>query len=230
MEAQSKTMAGVFSNLKDSFSAFVQKIADSGAFERVKQLLIQMTECVANNQEKIDEYAQKAGDFIVRFVDGFVAALPHILKVASAFGTIVIAIAKVLDFVAQAIGGWDNLTYGLIGVKTLAASGLLMPLLSAIPMLMSAVGVLSSFVISSFLRMGAVMLANPIGLVVAAIVAGAYLVWANWDKIIGFLKNAWLGAKTFLSGIADGIMAIWANIANYVIDKVNTVVGAINMV
>jgi hypothetical protein len=160
----------------------------------------------------------------------FAAALPQIAKVASAFGTIVIAIAKVLDFVAQAIGGWDNLTYALIGVKTLAGSGLLSPLISAIPMLMSAVGGLASFVISSFLRMGAVMLANPIGLVVAAIVAGAYLVWRNWDKIIGFLKNAWLGAKIFLSGIADGIMAIWANIANYVIDKVNTVVSAINMV
>lgn len=241
MERRSKTFTGMLSNMKDAMTNFSNDVMQSGAFEEIKKVMASLLASIGDlaNDGTLKKWADEVGaamkEFFVALTGGSGGRSPKetLEGIKNALVGIVGFSTGIANFVVKVkdlVGGWDNLTYALIGVKTLAASGLLSPLMSAIPMLMSAVGGLASFVISSFLRMGAVMLANPIGLVVAAIVAGAYLVWRNWDKIIGFLKNAWLGAKLFLSGIADGIMAIWANIANYVIDKVNTVVSAINMV
>lgn len=66
----------------------------------------------------------------------------------------------------------------------------------------------------------AVLMANPIILIIAAIAALAYIIYRNWDTIVAFLKNAWKaiqGAagsaldwiKDTVSGVIDWIKSNW---------------------
>ncbi len=100
----------------------------------------------------------------------------------------------------------------------------------------------------AFLRLGAAMLATPIGWIIAAIAAiaaGAYLIWRNWDTVKawftrfwGWLKGmfnqivAWfagLGAQ-FIKAGENIITSIWQGItskAGMLLDKVKEVAGKV---
>ncbi|MCD4483751.1 hypothetical protein LQR31_04580 [Chromobacterium vaccinii] len=54
--------------------------------------------------------------------------------------------------------------------------------------------------------LGRVFLMNPIGLVVAAIAAAAYLIWRNWDWIGPWMAALWEGIKRVVSAVCGWIM------------------------
>lgn len=73
------------------------------------------------------------------------------------------------------------------------------------------------FMGQGFLRAGAMMLANPIGLAIAAVVVAvgvaAYLIYTHWDKIsaaftkgVAWIKGALGGVGAWMSGIGRSIM------------------------
>lgn len=66
--------------------------------------------------------------------------------------------------------------------------------------------------------LGRALLMNPIGLLVAAIAGGAYLIYKNWATIkpmlVGFwnsVKAAWNSFKTWVSGMITGISTAFSN-------------------
>lgn len=97
---------------------------------------------------------------------------------------------------------------------------------------------------------GAAAMANPILIIIAAIIAGLYLLWSNWDTVsqyiegavqavseavdagMQWLTSAWDGAMNSLSETAS---SIWESIkdtfrsgVNWVIDQVNGLISSIN--
>lgn len=59
---------------------------------------------------------------------------------------------------------------------------------------------------------------NPVGwiiLAVAAIVAGAYLIYKNWDAIVRALKVAWAAVGAFFSGIWNWVVSVGKDIGNW---------------
>ena len=70
--------------------------------------------------------------------------------------------------------------------------------------------------------LNAAMTANPIGIIIVAIgllVAAGVLLYKNWDTVKQVLSNVWVGIKdTFATG------------ANWVIDKVNKLTRALNLI
>jgi phage-related minor tail protein len=59
---------------------------------------------------------------------------------------------------------------------------------------------------------------NPVGwviLAVAAIAAGAYLIYKNWGVVTSALKSAWEAIKGFFSGIWNWIVGVGKDIANW---------------
>lgn len=97
---------------------------------------------------------------------------------------------------------------------------------------------------------GAAAMANPILLVIAAIIAGLYLLWSNWDTVsqyieqaiqavseavgagMNWISSAWDGA---MNGISETVSSIWESIkdtfrsgVNWVIDQVNGLISSIN--
>ena len=148
----------------------------------------------------------KAAEFAAKLSD----ALPHILAVASALATVAIKGAEVSGWVAGAVGGWDNFSYALIGIKALSASGLLVPL------------------IKSVWSLNGALLANPIALVAVAIVAALGLIWYNWDSITAKMKQAWNGVGTFFKSVVDKIISYWDAFKARFVDGINSVISMAN--
>lgn len=70
--------------------------------------------------------------------------------------------------------------------------------------------------------LNAVMAANPLGLIaiaIGAVVAGAILLWQNWDKVKVVLSEAWESFKSFGSWLNDKFMSIISPI----VDKVRAI-------
>lgn len=56
----------------------------------------------------------------------------------------------------------------------------------------------------------ATMMANPIGLLVAAVVGLALIIYKNWDGIVAYVSSAWERIKSVFSvGFFDGLIQLW---------------------
>jgi hypothetical protein len=76
-------------------------------------------------------------------------------------------------------------------------------------LLLSGVGLLSK----AFIRLGLLMLANPIGLIIASVAALAAVVYLNWDKIVGYISEKIAVIKAaFDGGLINGVFAILAEL------------------
>ncbi len=104
-------------------------------------------------------------------------ALTSFMDGLSAFGDTVSAVSKF-------VGGWGNML-GIVAA------------IMAAPMLNAILGITTAFV-----RLGLVMLTNPIIAVVAAIAAAVYLIYRNWDGIAAYFSGLWASVKaTFTEGL-----------------------------
>nr|UWG82351.1 MAG: minor tail protein [Bacteriophage sp.] len=97
---------------------------------------------------------------------------------------------------------------------------------------------------------GAAAMANPIIIIIAAIIAALYLLWSNWDTVsqyieqaiqavseavdagMNWISSAWDGAMNAISQTAsniwEGIKNTFRSGVNWVIDQVNGLISSIN--
>jgi|GEM_PF-1653466 len=138
----------------------------------------------------------------------------------------------VLDRAATLLGGWQNLLTGLVGVPFIA---FVMRIISGAAMLASGLGTLIQLgaplvgvfnilasglglAAAGFIRLGIAMMATPVGQVVAgiaAIAAGACLIYKNWDKIGPYFAALWEGVKNITAAFRDWLENLfsWESIA-----------------
>lgn len=144
--------------------------------------------------------------------DAFLKKLPEILEVGK-------NLLEGLWGVVQNVGGafkMLNNVLGPTGATLLMVSGLMSPMIMAAGQLGFAIGK-AAWIVGNFtgvipLAMRAlsglwsVMLANPIGLLVAAVIGLAVIVYKNWDNIVQYVSDAWERIKAvFDVGFFDGI-------------------------
>jgi hypothetical protein len=65
---------------------------------------------------------------------------------------------------------------------------------------------------SAVLLLGRALLMNPIGLAIAVIAGGAYLIYRNWEPIKGFFVGIWGEIR---SAFAGGLGGVFAQLANW---------------
>lgn len=164
----------------------------------ITPLLQSMAKWISANRELI---SAKVGEFL----EEFKAALPQIKNFLTGVFT-------GINNTATAMGGWMPL---------LQNSGKLFLAIKAIQMAMwlkgttKAVLMLSKSFIKAIpvvIRFGVALLANPIGLVIAAIaglVTAGYFLYKNWDKVVKFIKDMWKGIKNFFSNIFSNITGLF---------------------
>lgn len=73
-------------------------------------------------------------------------------------------------------------------------------------------------------------LVSPIGLVIIAIgllVAAAWYLWENWDKVIALVSAAWQGLKDTWGAVIDWMSDKILAFANWVNDKVQAIISAV---
>ena len=63
----------------------------------------------------------------------------------------------------------------------------------------------------AFMWLGRVFLMNPIGLAVTAIAAAAYLLYRNWEPVVGFFTGIWTQIRTAFAGGLGGVAALIVN-------------------
>ncbi|MBO3274127.1 phage tail tape measure protein [Pseudomonas schmalbachii] len=129
----------------------------------------------------------------------FAAGLPdRIEQLVAAFrdlGNVLGPVAKVISWIGDKVG-WLNLVLGTLAVLIGGA-------------LVQSVGAL----IGAFVKLGAVMLTTPVGLVLTAIaaIAGlAVVIYKNWDQITARLSAKFDEVKAaFKDGLLSGLLELW---------------------
>ena len=58
------------------------------------------------------------------------------------------------------------------------------------------------------LWLGRTLMSNPIGLAIAVIAGGAYLIYSNWDKLKGYFSSLWNGIKSIFTESLDIVKGI----------------------
>ena len=100
-----------------------------------------------------------------------------------------------------------NLTNGSV-VRSIAA-------FTAQKAIMVAGAVATGAVTAAQWLLNAAMTANPIGLIIAAVVALIaiiVLLVMNWDTVVGFLKGVWDGFVGWFTGVMDGFLDWWGGV------------------
>lgn len=182
MVAQSKTFSGLMSNLSDQWVRFQQMVMSSGVFDHIKNklqgVLAKIDEMAANGQ--LQEIAERFGQSLIKTFDTLWSWAE---KFASGWDKFV----DKANMVAEVMGGWENTIMAIIAL----------PLVPAI----------TAF-ISAFTMLTTAILANPVGLIIAAIAAAAALIITNWDKVEAFFKGFWEFMKAWGQGIIDIVSSL----------------------
>ncbi|CAN5881412.1 hypothetical protein BH11PSE6_BH11PSE6_03800 [soil metagenome] len=112
MERQSKTLAGIWGNLKDVITLFQLKIADAGFFNHVKNSLKSVYDWSEKieNQAKLEEWAKRISDWLTTIwdkADRFIKDTDW-RQVASGIGAIVSTMVEVVSLIGRASSAWSD--------------------------------------------------------------------------------------------------------------------------
>lgn len=176
MDKQSRTWRGLVSNAADQWTRFTTMVMDQGLFDWMKGklggLMDQLNAMYADG--RLQAWAETTGAKLMAFAEG-----------AWQVGS---AISSVTSSIASAVGGWENFIYLLAAIK-------LAPLVSSLFGLGGALLSVGKFalplVATGLKAIWALMAANPIGLIVTAIVGAAALVYKYWEPIKEFFGGLW---------------------------------------
>lgn len=147
------------------------------------------------------------------------------IELGGAFAPVLSGLASVVSGVASAFSSLPSPVQSVIAV-IIGVIAVISPLLIGIGSLITAIGQIAPIIgvaKSAFAAINAVMLANPIGIVIVAItalVAGFIYLWNNCEGFRNFWINLWeniklvvstavQNVKNFLSGIVDFVRNNW---------------------
>lgn len=179
-----------FDELGGSIFGVMSEIAKS-ALPALDAMVKQFTEL---NVASRADWGKTIGETISKIV----AALPGFLKSIGQISAVLVTIVGAVDWVAEALGGWDVVIYAvtaLLGLKLVVGIWQLFAALVAI--------------VPTIWTFGVALMATPVGWFLGAIalIAGAvFLIYKNWAPIKQFFIGLWDGVKSAFSTVYDWIM------------------------
>jgi phage-related tail protein len=160
---------------------------------------------VKNSQGAAQEISDRMGDNMAGGIKEFKSAMESLaITVGSQLLPALKAITGGIKGIVQGMTGWakehPTLTKGIVTIAAIVG-GLLVTIAVGIK-IWAAFSVAIGAVGVAFTALQGFILANPIGLAIAAIAAGAYLIYDNWGAISEFFTGIWNGIKaTFMDGV-----------------------------
>jgi len=236
------SLSGGFATLLRQFAAFISSAADSGAlaqfFEDALVVLRQLGGILGGVFHLITNIVsvlQSTGGEALGMVGRLLAALNDFLSSADGKNTLVALFTlfnTVLTSLFMIIGPLIPVVGQLV---TLFANGLTDAIVKLTPYLVGVADFLAKHpdliqaAVAAWLTYKAALMAvsiaegivdalNPVGLIVlaiAAIAAGAYLIYKNWGVVSDAFKSLWETVKGFFSGVWATIQSIGAAIGNW---------------
>ncbi|MGE0082489.1 MAG: tape measure protein [Thiohalomonadaceae bacterium] len=236
MERLSGTWSGIISNIKDSWTAFQVAVMKSGPFERLKARLQGALDTInaAKDDGRLQQWAEAVGGKIVQVFDA-------IENVARWLWVNVPKVVDVLNRVASAVGGWENLLWIMLALKaaplvwaTVQLAGMAAALMRIGPIMALVVGkggavlafirtlgpalLIASRFIMLFGR-GLLMALGPMGLLIGA----GWLVVEHWDA----MKAAARGVVDYVASLPARMFDIGGQIAKGLADGIKNKIGAV---
>lgn len=192
----------------------------------VTRSMKQFSAWAVENREDVAKFADTAATKLE-------AALPVIGQVVEGMGKVSSQVGAVVSKVAEMVGGWENfgvVVGAVLAGRTLASIASFGIAVGRLGLSLLSVSGAAPLVVGGIKAIGAALLANPIGLTVAAIAGSAVLIFKNWDKVgpwfgelWGGVRNTFKGASSFIGGVwrgdweaaADGVRKAWGGIKVY---------------
>lgn len=187
-EEMSKTWDGITSNLTDHWKRFQRMVMDAGLFDfmkgRLQDLLNLLNAAAADG--RLQAWATTVAENIL-----------WAMKSLYEFGVWLYqtwtAVWPVLDRVAQAIGGWDVVAWA---AGFVFFSSTIVSTLTGLKMVVGGLALLAR-----------ALLANPIIAVISLIAGLAYVIYQNWDGIVGYFTDKIDRIRTaFDDGLLNGVL------------------------
>lgn len=195
--SNAKTFADDLKAVADSSTALTEKFEENnkGSARAIEKLLAKLQGLASVVGDVLAPYVEKAAEIIGKLADKVSAADPALVAVGIAVAGVVAAIGPLLLILAPVVSA-----LGTVSAAMAAAGGA-----------------------GALFASGLAVITGPIGLTVAAIVAGAALIIANWDQVKAFaiqftgqVSAAFLAWKErnaeTISGITESIMSIWESL------------------
>ncbi|CAB4149401.1 hypothetical protein UFOVP542_2 [uncultured Caudovirales phage] len=198
-ELSAKEMTKIFPDLSDATYAQAEALSKAGKNQEALTLLIDAA------QKKYGDAAEKN----VTSTQKFEVALANFKET---LGTKVLPLLeKGIDFLTKLIDTFDslpgpiqNVVLGFIAV--VAIGGPLLTFMASMRTALVTLGIVTQAQTGSQIALNTAMLANPIGLVIAAIVAiiaVGVLLWKNWDTVTEYAGKLWDAIKIAFNWIKE---------------------------
>ncbi len=157
-----------------------------------------MAEIGAAVAPQLKEIINGLGNVAVRIKD-WVKANPGLtttlFKAAAGLALLLTVGGALSVMIASVLGPFAMVRYGLMLLATQGAT---------------AVGALKA-IGTVLLWIGRLAMANPIGLLITALVVGAYLIYKNWDAVKAYFASTWAEIQAAFAGGIGGIGALLLN-------------------
>ncbi|UXN07510.1 hypothetical protein [Bartonella sp. HY761] len=234
-----KTWDGMLWKISNTWDRVTLKIMNAGVFDFLTQkldLIVSLIDKWAADGT-LDEWCQKISDNMINMMTIAWAVIERLWAAGN-------KIFGVLDNIAGYVGGWENLAMvlitlplapalmrmslgffqvgqGIVGMVRFGgtAVGLFSKLngVSKLGAVLRMVLIPIGLVTKGFISMGIAFMTTPLGWVVAAIAAiaaGAYLIYRNWDKIGPWFKKIWTKTKQIFAEFWNWVKSLftWDNI------------------
>lgn len=201
MNKQSKTFAGMLSNLSDQWTRFQMLVMRAGVFDWMKQKLKGVLDTIdaLSKSGQLQSWAKQTAQEFIEFGR-------MLWQGTKALFAILRAVYKVAKSLADFVGGWQNLVAILIVAKAAIGALSIAQLALGIIAVAKALGLAKI----AMLAFNLVVAANPIVWIVAAITAaialavgGVYILCKNWEYV-----------KQIIGGVVDKIKQVTSAVRN----------------
>lgn len=239
-EAAVRANEAALADAADQGAAYSEAMAGARDAENRLSGLDRMAQGINVLWQSIGERLLPVVDRIIPYIEAFTAStlawvdanpelVTQIGTVVVAIGAIAAAAAPVLIALGGIIASWAVMSYGATRAGLMLA-GLVRWVWRTGRALLWVGRAVLPLVTRALLFMGRALLANPIGLAVAAIAGAAYLIWQNWEPVSAWFAGLWSDVTDIFGGVGDllggvftgdmararaGIEAIWNGLQGF---------------
>jgi len=174
---------------------------------KISEQFDKLSNWLIEHQPEIQEYGKKIGD-------AFQAVVPIVQNIVGGLATVALKVGEVVTKAAEMLGGWENLG---IAVGTLFVT----PSILALAKLGSAL-----------VSLGATLLLGlgPIGVVAAAVIGAAALIWYKWDDLKKNFAEFWTSIQDGAKAAFDMIATKAQQLADKIVAMLQPVKDAFNWI
>ncbi len=189
----------------------------TGTIAGVKNSLgLQLAEKLQPLIEGVQKWVVANRALIQSKFDKFLEKLPGIISVGtemfSGLWSVAQGVASAFKSVSSVLGPTITALIMIGGIMSpvIMAAGQLVFVVGKFALLIGNLTGVIPFAIRALSGLWSVMLANPIGIIIAAVAGMAYIIYSNWDGIVAYVSGAWDRIKAvFDGGFFDGLIQVW---------------------